>query len=431
MKTRMFVSLILVVAMLVGCTGGNVTENADGGVSTEVTTKADNTAANGEKLQMLWWSDGKEGEVMQGILDRYYVETGVEIELVQLAYDTYTTKLKTMIRGNETPALARVTDSFIMEFGGYFLTLEDTYDRERYANVYEDGEGQAFTLPLDITANGMFYNKDLFDKYGINYPSMDDEPWTWAEFETEMEKLMDQEDVAYPGVFDNKAHRFLPMIYQFGGTVWEQPYTVSGLKEEGAVEALATLQRMNTNGTLDPSVWAGGAKPNELFKTGKYGFHMSGNWFVAAYQDLPFEWGVVPMPVGNGTNATSSTVIGGKSMAAFDGSGQEEEALKFIEYLSRPEIHDMYTGGVPFLSPRIGAEIDYGEYQDAYEVFQFGIATVPAENVQDYQTQLRIVGMLAIMNSAVEEAMNGKDVRETLADMEEELMNKASELNLK
>lgn len=44
------------------------------------------------ELQMLWWSDGTEGEVMQKLLDEYFDETGVTIELVSIPL-TMTMKL--------------------------------------------------------------------------------------------------------------------------------------------------------------------------------------------------------------------------------------------------------------------------------------------------------------------------------------------------
>jgi alpha-1,4-digalacturonate transport system substrate-binding protein len=331
-----------------------------------------------------------------------------------------------MVRGGEAPALIRATEGTITEFSEFLLPLDSAYDKADYTNVYFNAAGDTVVLPMDVTSNGMYVNKDLLDKYDVNYPALG-ETWTWAEFESEMAKLDGQDGVAYPGVFDNKAHRFMPMVYQFGGKLWNTPHTDSALTEEGAVEALTTLQRMNTNGTLDPAVWAGSANPKELFTTGQYGFHMSGNWFVAAYQDLSFNWGVVPMPIGNGAGATRSTILGGKGLCAVQDSGQEAEALKFIEYMAKGENHDKFTGGVPFLSPRLAADVDFGDFQAAYEVFQDEIANTPVENVADWQDQVAIAGMYPIINSAVEDAMGGKDVMEVMTQLVEDLKEKAME----
>lgn len=437
-KLSILLALLLVVTMFAACskpeeeTETKVEPTAAEETKEEVVVEEEKDVVVEEMsdpLQMLWWSDGIEGDVMQTILEDFKAETGITIELVTLAYDDYSSKLKTMIRGGEAPALIRATEGTITEFKDFLVPLDSAFNKDDFTNVYYNKNGETIVLPMDVTSNGLFVNFDLLDKYEVNYPTLG-ETWTWAEFETEMAKLMGQEDVAFPGVFDNKAHRFMPMVYQFGGKLWNTPYTDSALTEAAAVEALTTLQRMNTNRTLDPAVWAGSANPNELFQTGKYGFHMSGNWFVAAYQALEFNWGVVPMPIGNGEGATRSTILGGKGICAVTESGQEPEALQFIEYLAKAENHDKFTGGVPFLSPRLAADLDFGEFQDAYTVFQDEIANTPAASVADWQAQVDIAGMYPIINQGIEAAMGGDDVVETLQRLADELMAKAEELGL-
>ncbi len=382
-------------------------------------------SSSNEPLQMLWWSDGTEGDVMQTLLDQYEEETGVVIELTVLPYNDYEARLRTMIQGDEAPALARVTEGHLNNFKEFIVPLDDVYTTENYTNLFFNDEGEVISLPMDITANGMFYNKDLFDKYGVDYPELGEDVWTWTEFEAEMEKLMGKDDVTYPGVFDNKAHRFFPMVYQFGTKIWETPYTESNLTSPEAIAALETLVRMNTNGTLDPNVWAGTANAATLFRAGTVGWHMSGNWNVSGYQDLDFNWGVVPMPSESGVR---STILGGKSMAAFDGSGQEKKAEDFIAWLAEADHHDVYTGTVPYLTPRLGAEVDYGEFTEYYNVFLDEIAATPAENVADWLAEVMIPGMYPIINKAIEDAAGGiKTPAEAMADLEEALKAEAPE----
>ncbi len=140
------------------------------------------------ELQMLWWSDGTEGEVMQELLDEYFDETGVTIELVSIPYNDYETRLATMISGGEAPALARVTEGHLNNFKEQILSLEGVYDDSKFTNLFFNEDGDVISLPMDITANGLFVNTDLTSKYGVNLPTVND-VWTWAEFETEMNKL--------------------------------------------------------------------------------------------------------------------------------------------------------------------------------------------------------------------------------------------------
>lgn len=380
------------------------------------------SACGGPKeLQLLWWSDGTEGQVMQELLDQYEEETGVIIELVEIPYGDYETRLRTMIRGDEAPALARVTEGHLNNFKDMILPLDDTITASNFTNLFYNDNDEVIGLPMDITANGLFVNLDILDAHNVNYPSIG-ESWTWDEFEDEMDKLRGQSGVSNPGVFDPQAHRFFPMVYQHGVTIWDTPYTSSNLTSDGAVKALTRLADYYSNGFIDDSVFAG-SNAAGLFRTGAYGFHMSGNWNVSAYQDLDFNWTVVPMPTDSGDRAT---ILGGKSLAAFEGSGLEDEALDFIAWMAEAEQHDHFTGGVPYLTPRLGAEVSYGDFQEPYAVFLDEIAATDARFVQDWLDQVMITGMYPVINQAIEDAAQGiKTPLEVLTELEAELKSMA------
>jgi alpha-1,4-digalacturonate transport system substrate-binding protein len=377
------------------------------------------TGCNQDKtLQMLWWSDGTEGDVMQTLLDQYEEETGVVIELVPVAYNDYEARLATMISGGEAPALARVTEGHLNNFKDNILPLDDVYDTSGYTNLFFNSDDEAISLPMDITANGLFVNLDLLNEYGVEYPSLGDDVWTWDEFHAEMMVLDGQDNVAAPGIFDHQAHRFMPLMYQNGVEIWDTPYTDSNLTSDAAVEVVQMLMDFYEEGFLPRDAYVTKDSAS-LFRTGQYGFHLSGNWNVSNYQDLDFEWTVVPMP----QNSNRATILGGKSLAAFKDSGLEEEAQDFIAWMAEAEQHDAYTGGVPYLTPRLGAEVDYGDFTAEYNVFLDEIANTDNMYVQDWLNQVMIPGMYPIINQFVEDAANGTvgTAEELLAQLEEDL----------
>ncbi len=388
----MFFAVVMVL-VLVGCKDEGVTE-----------------------LQMLWWSDGTEGEVMQTLLDQYLEETGVTIELVPIAYNDYEARLATMISGEEAPALARVTEGHLNNFKGQILPLDDVYETSGFTNLFYNADGDVISLPMDITANGMFVNLDLLDEYGVNYPELGDPVWTWAQFETEMLKLKGQDGVTAPGIFDHQGHRFMPLLYQNGVKIWDTPYSASNLKSSAAVQVVQMMQDFYDEGflPLDTYITKNSAS---LFRTGQYGFHMSGNWNVSGYQDLTFNWTVVPMP----KMANRATILGGKSLAAFDGSGAEKEAKAFIAWMAEGTQHDAYTGGVPYLTPRLGATVNYGDFAPQYAVFLDEIANTNEMYVQDWLNQVMIPGMYPLINQFVQDIAdptNTKTALQLLTDLE-------------
>lgn len=375
-----------------------------------------------ETLQMLWWSDGTEGDVMQDLLDDYEEETGVVIELVPVAYNDYETRLATMISGGEAPALARVTEGHLNNFKDNILALDDVYDTSGFTNLFYNNDGEVISLPMDITANGMFVNLDLLNEYGVNYPELGDDVWTWDEFHTEMMKLDGQSNVANPGIFDHQAHRFMPLLYQNGMTIWEDPYTESNLTSDAAVEVVEMLMGFYEEGFLPRDAYVTKDSAS-LFRTGQYGFHLSGNWNVSNYQDLDFDWTVVPMP----QNENRATILGGKSLAGFKNSGLEDEAKDFIAWMAEAEQHDYYTGTVPYLTPRLGATVDYGDFTAEYNVFLDEIAATDNMYVQDWLAEVMIPGMYPIINQFVEDAAAGDkgSALELLTQLEEDLKDAA------
>ncbi len=358
-------------------------------------------------LEMMWFSDGIEGEVMQTLLDRYYDETGVEIELLVIGWNEYETRLGQMIDGGDQPALIRTTEGVMNNFKTHLVELDGVFTEANFTNIFYNADGKPIGLPMDVTANGLYVNLDLLDAYGVNYPVLGDEDiWTWAEFETEMDKLRGQDDVTNPGLFDFQGHRFMPLIYQHGVHIWEDAFTDTNLTSAGAQAALQLLIDFYDNGMISKEVFTTNAA--ELFESGRYGFHMSGNWFAGRYHtaDLDFDWTVVPMPTG--PEGQRATVLGGKSMSALKDSGNEEEAKAFITWLAQAENHDEYNNYVPFLSARIGAEIDFGDLAHALNVFQDEINHTPVSFVSDWLLMTQVPGIYPMINLMTNQASAGE-----------------------
>lgn len=417
-KFILLVSLFMVFG-LVSCGEETTTEAA----GTETTT-AEATTAEPVELSMVWWNDGTEGQVMQGLLDQYETETGVVITMTDVPYNDYEANLATNIAGGEVPDLGRVTEGHMNNFQDHILGLNDVFDTTGFANIFFNDEGQALGLPLDVTANGMYVNTTLLDANGVVYPDVDGS-WTWSEFYTEMSKLDGATGVAAPGLFDHQGHRFMSIIYQAGITIWDEPYTSTNLTDPDVVDQVSMIMDWYDEGFLSEDTYTAFDSAS-LFKSGQYGFHMSGSWNVSGYDAAitTFDWAVVPMPSG----VTRATILGGKALCAFDGSGNEDAAKAFIEWFAEPEQHDAFTEGVPFLTPRIGAVVDYGDLTTQYNVFLSEIAATSQAATSDWLTQVMIPGMYPIINDFAEKvALSDDTALKLLQDLEAALIAAAAE----
>ena len=121
---------------------------------------------------------------------------GIRVEVETAAYADYFTELQTRIAGGEAP------DSFELNYEnfvtyaskGALLDLTTAVDAETAGRYYPEAleafqlDGVQFGLPASFSNVVLFYNKDLFDAAGMDYPTGE---WTWEDFRAAAEQLTD------------------------------------------------------------------------------------------------------------------------------------------------------------------------------------------------------------------------------------------------
>ena len=75
-------------------------------------------------------------------------------------------------------------------------------DKDAFQNSFGEGlkfifDGKILAAPMDVTANGLIYNKTAFEKAGVAVPQSEDEIWTWDEWKEAMKTVMDKSDCKY------------------------------------------------------------------------------------------------------------------------------------------------------------------------------------------------------------------------------------------
>lgn len=419
----MFVLLsTLILSLLLAACGSN--ESVNSGDSGKKKTK----------LDFVWFSDGVEGEVMKEIIADYEAENShVDIELIEVAYSDLPTKLKTMISGGKPPALARISTSEIGAFSSQAVDLAEKLGGvDGFTSQFLDSikpyyvvDNKVVASPMDVTANGIMYNKTLFDQAGVEVPQSSDDIWTWDEFNEALKTVLNKSDAQYGLVWDFTPHRWSTLLYQFGGSMINSEGTAATINNEAGVKAVDYFKKMHDEGVIPTSVWLGGENPNNLFRTGKTAAHLSGNWMISNYKDITdFEWGVTYMPIG--TNRSS--VPGGKFVMAFQKSGVEEEAANFISYLSSKEVNSKFNEKSLFMSPRKdSADLNYEFGKEMFALFADELNnTVPAA-AEDWSKQNIVPKFSTDLKEGLSDVIaDGKTSQEMLDEIAE-LINEAIE----
>ncbi|TYS40790.1 ABC transporter substrate-binding protein [Bacillus infantis] len=402
-----------------------------------VTACSDSSSSNGSggskdkkvTLDYLWFTDGVEGDVMRDIIKDYQSENeNVEINLIEVAYADFNTKLKTMIAGGKPPALARVTDTGIFAEQALDLT-EYVGGAEEFTSQflpsikpYYVKDDKIIATPMDVTANGLIYNKTLFEKAGVEVPQSPDDVWTWDEFADAIQEVKEKGGAKYGLLVDFTPHRYSTMVYEFGGSIFTEDLSAPAINNENGVAALDNFIKLHKDEVIPESVWLGGENPNNLFRSGTAAAHLAGNWMLSNYKDIEnFDWGVTYLPKAE----IRSSVPGGKYIMGFKNTGLEDETAEFIKYLSSQEVNAKFNQESLFLSARKdNNELDYEFGKEMFKVFSNELENTPEAAANDWGNQVVISKVTTDMRDAVVEALSGgissQDAMDKVAELLEE-----------
>ncbi len=387
-------------------------------------------------LDFVWFTDGNEDEVLEDIIEDYKEENpDVEFNIIEVPYNDLNTKIKTMIAGGNPPDLARVTNPG--EFSSALLDLNPILG-EDYINNFVDSshpyvmvDGKMLAVPIDVTANGLIYNKDYFEAAGIEVPDSEedlDDLWTWEEWADALEKVVENSNARYGLAFDYTPHRWSTLLYQAGGSFFSEDWSEVAVNSSEGERAVDFFVELHDRQIIPDSIWLGGENPNTLFRSGLTAMHWAGNWMLTNYRDNleNFDWGVAYMPKGK----IRSSVLGGKFVAGFNESENKEAAADFIKYFSSKEVNAKFCEESLFLSARKdNNKLDYSFGSEMFEIFSNELAASPSEAGSDWaynEAMSRITN--DIRDNIVQAIQKEQTPKETVERIEEITLEQIEDL---
>lgn len=161
-------------------------------------------------------------------------------------------------------------------------------------------DGKTYGIPKDFNTLGMFYNKDLFDGAGLDYPTDD---WTWDDLKSAASKLTDLSDPNKPIYgFCTPADpgRFPVFVFQNGGMVMNEDYTDTLLDSDAAVSAAEFYTSFRAENIGATPADLGEGWQGTLFGKGQCAMVYEGGWLIPYLRDQfpTTQYGVVLPPAG-------------------------------------------------------------------------------------------------------------------------------------
>lgn len=253
-------SLIAAGAALVGCTQEpaatpqTIEKVVKETVLVEPTAPAEATKAPVELLFWNYWGtiDPYFTNVFEDFTDKY---PWIKVKQELLAWDPYWQKLNTTLVTGTAPDVWFTAPTFYFEYVERKQLLDLTPLIEADGNVKEQfipycfhaweagPDKHIYGLSLDNSLYVMFYNKTLFDKYGVEYPT---DAWTWDDYlEVGKALTIDEDGDGKPEIWGGVSYigcdaNLDSQIEANGGKVINEEYTKCLLAD--STEAIETIQ---------------------------------------------------------------------------------------------------------------------------------------------------------------------------------------------
>lgn len=182
-------ALLLISVMVSGC--GNADEGKTG------TATPGTGGDEGKKVEILlgYYSSDSSDAKMKELIEQFETQhPNITVKTQSAPYGQFYQKLDTQIAAGQAPDVWLSDGVYVMKYAqrGAAKDLTDWIARDLKADEYygldfnKDADGRYWGVPQGIQVGVLFYNKELFDKAGVAYPS---DEWTWDDLKSSAAKL--------------------------------------------------------------------------------------------------------------------------------------------------------------------------------------------------------------------------------------------------
>ena len=364
MRLKKTVALALVTAMAATMAAGCGSSSSDKGSAAPESTAAGSEAAGGaadsketekgaasgekQKLTVSVWDNDATPQftsVTKAFMEKY---PDVEVEYIDAPSDEYANKVTVMLAGGDAdPDVIFIKDTenqVSMKDKGQILNLDeyiakDGIDLTMYNGVADQlkMDGSSYTLPFRKDWYMLYFNKDLFDKAGVPYPSAD---MTWDEYEELAKKMTSGEGSAK--VYGTHNHTWQALVSNWAvqdgkNTLMSEDYSflkpyyeqALRMQDEGVVQSYANLK-------------TGSIHYISVFEQQQCAMIPMGSWFIGTLtQDkdagkFDFNWGVTAIPHPADTKAGAT--VGSTTPVAINAKSDVPDlAWEYVKFVTGEE----------------------------------------------------------------------------------------------
>ena len=269
---------------------------------------------------------------------------GVTIEYVDCeSGNEYGVKVSTMLAGGDTSdvIMLKENDQVVQwQASGFAAPLTDyigSYDMSGFVGIEKNYaiDGVQYGIPFRSDFWVLFYNKDLFDAAGVEYPTND---MTWDQYAELAKKLTDKEK----DIYGTHYHTWLSTVANWA--VCGTDYTLADGNYDNLLYFYKLYQDLEDYGACMSfaDLKASGLKYGAAFENGNIAMMPMGYWQVSTFiNDIKagtasLNWGIVAVPHAEGVAAGSS--FGNMTGVMMNAKSEKKDlAWEYMSWLCGPE----------------------------------------------------------------------------------------------
>jgi multiple sugar transport system substrate-binding protein len=343
-------------AMLLGACGNDGPNPVTGGGGNAQPAA---TSYTGPNVALTFWNGftGGDGRVMRDLVEKFNGQNpNIKVTMNVYEWADYYQKVPAAVSTGNGPDLGimHVEQVATNAARGVVLPLDDVakalaLDEAAFSPpVWQAGtyNGKRYAIPLDVHPLGMFYNKALLKKAGLD---PEKPPATGEEYTAALEALKKagiQGHWQTPFPFTGTL-QFQALTWQFGGALFDDKAQNATYAEQPGVQALTFLTDMVRKGYSPKNV----AQDADLIalQNGKNAFNWNGIWCINQLRDVKnLDWGVAPLPQ---IGTQKAAWAGSHQFVQFKQRQRDENKLNagkvFINFIGQQSLEWAKGGQVP------------------------------------------------------------------------------------
>ncbi len=229
-----------------------------------------------------------------------------------------------------------------LEQVGPYLDASDVVEPADYYDIALDAfrwQGTVTCIPQNISSLVVYYNTDLFDAAGLEYPTAD---WTWDEFIATAQALTQDNDgdgvtEQYGLGTDVSFFRITPFIIQNQGAVVDDINMPTRLtmNRQVSIEALQWVVDWQVEHHIVPNREEEASQDSESrFIADTTAMYLNSRRAVPTYREIEaFNWDVAPLPMG----VQKASLLHSDGFCMSAATANKDAAWTFIEYANSVE----------------------------------------------------------------------------------------------